>query len=152
MTSSDATFKLFVSATPVVGPDRKKKNDNHANEGFAHEGRRLRKFLSGIPGCFVVNGDRHWQYHSVDPETGLMEFGSGPASDIHAGGWKKELQPEWQKFLRIKGGFLSVKVDAGKATFRHHDVDGKVVNEVVLGARREPGNPRGQAPDHRPKG
>ncbi|NNM29774.1 MAG: alkaline phosphatase, partial [Akkermansiaceae bacterium] len=135
MAASDAAFKLFVSATPVVGPDRANKNDNHANEGFAHEGRRLRKFLSGVPGCFVINGDRHWQYHSVDPETGLHEFGSGPASDRHAGGWKAALQPEWQDFLRIKGGFLSVRIDAERAIFRHHDVDGKVVNEVAIGSQ-----------------
>jgi alkaline phosphatase D len=135
MKESDATFKLFVSATPVVGPDRKNKNDNHANAGFAYEGKRLRKFLSVIPGCFVINGDRHWQYHSVDPETGLQEFGSGPASDKHARGWKYELKPEWQKFLRIKGGFLSVKVEGTRASFRHHDVDGKMVNEVVIGPR-----------------
>ena len=132
MKESDATFKLFVSATPVVGPDRKNKNDNHANSGFAYEGKILRRFLSGIPGCFVINGDRHWQYYSVDPETGLQEFGSGPASDKHAGGWKYDLKPAWQKFLRIKGGFLSVEVAGRKAIFRHHDVDGKVVHEVVM--------------------
>jgi alkaline phosphatase D len=132
MTESDATFKLFVSATPVVGPDRKNKKDNHANQGFSYEGKILRKFLSGIPGCFVINGDRHWQYHSVDPETGLQEFGSGPASDKHAGGWKYDLKPDWQKFLRIKGGFLSVNVEDRKASFRHHDVDGEIVHEVVM--------------------
>lgn len=130
--ASDATFKLYVSATPVVGPDRKRKNDNHANEGFAYEGKKLRALLSKTPGCFVINGDRHWQYHSVDPETGLNEFGSGPASDKHAGGWSEKNKPEWQKFLRIKGGFLSVEIKGKQATFRHHDVDGKVTNTVVI--------------------
>lgn len=134
MKSSDATFKLYVSATPVVGPDRKNKNDNHANEGFEHEGRRLRKFLSDIPGCFVINGDRHWQYFSIDPETGLHEFGSGPASDVHAGGFSRDLQEDWQPFLRIKGGYLSVSVSGDKATVVHHDVNGKVVNETVISA------------------
>ncbi|NIP95358.1 MAG: alkaline phosphatase, partial [Akkermansiaceae bacterium] len=28
---SDATFRLLISPTPVVGPDRGGKNDNHAN-------------------------------------------------------------------------------------------------------------------------
>jgi alkaline phosphatase D len=134
LTASNATFKLFVSATPVVGPYRQGKNDNHANRGFATEGTRLRKFLSGIPGCFVINGDRHWQYHSVDPETGLQEFGSGPASDQHAGGWSYKAQPEWQRYLRIKGGFLSVEVDGEQALFRHHDVDGTVTNEAAMKA------------------
>ena len=126
MKASDATFKLYVSATPVVGPDRSgDKADNHANEGFHFEGERLRKFLNSIPGCFVINGDRHWQYHSVDPETGLNEFGCGPASDAHAQGWNpKDKRPE-HKFLRVKGGFASITVDGKKAVFTHRDVDGK---------------------------
>ncbi len=132
MRRSDATFKLFVSATPVVGPDRKNKNDNHANEGFAHEGERLRRFLSAIPGCFVINGDRHWQYHSVDAETGLHEFGCGPASDLHAGGWKPgDRRPE-HRFLRVKGGFASISVEAGRAVVTHHDVDGKPVHRTEI--------------------
>ena len=132
---SDATFKLYVSATPVVGPDRKHKNDNHANEGFRTEGDRLRALLSSIPGAVVINGDRHWQYHSIDPATGLREFGCGPASDAHAGGFKRSLKEEWQPFLRIKGGFLSVAVSGERAFLRHHDVDGVVVHEVKMEAR-----------------
>jgi len=134
MKESDATFKLYISATPVVGPDRKSKKDNHANEGFHHEGERLRKFLTAIPGCFVINGDRHWQYHSIDPETKLNEFGSGPASDEHAGGFSMKQQEKWQPFLRIKGGYLSVLVTGEKAVVVHHDVDGKPVNETVISA------------------
>ncbi len=132
MKSSDATFKLFVSATPVVGPDRKNKNDNHANEGFAKEGLRLRKFLNGIPGCFVINGDRHWQYHSIDAETGLNEFSCGPASDKHAGGWNQKNKLPEHQFLRVKGGFISISVDAKQARVRHHDVDGNVVYESIM--------------------
>jgi len=134
MRDSDATNKFFVNATPVVGPDRKKKNDNHANEGFAIEGERLRKFLSSIPGCVVINGDRHWQYHSIDPETGLQEFGSGPASDQHAGGWSQDHKLPPHQFLRVKGGFVSVKADGQGAVLRHHDVNGVVVNTVTLRA------------------
>ncbi len=129
---SDATFKAYVSATPVVGPDRGGKNDNHANRTYDHEGDRLRKLLSSIPGCFVVNGDRHWQYHSVDPDTGLEEFGCGASTDKHAGGWNpKDKLPE-HRFLRVKGGFLSMKVGGAEALVRHHDVDGKVVYETTL--------------------
>lgn len=134
--ASDATHKFYVSATPVVGPDRKGKNDNHANSGFAHEGQKLRELLATIPGLVVINGDRHWQYHSVDEVTGLVEFGCGPASDRHAGGWRKDLQPEWQRFLRIRGGFLSVHCDAERAEVRHHAVDGEIVNRVTLPSRR----------------
>lgn len=135
MGESDATFKLYISATPVVGPDRKGKNDNHANDGFHFEGERLRKFLSSIPGCFVINGDRHWQYYSIDPETKLYEFGSGPASDEHAGGFSMNKKEDWQPFLRIKGGYLSLEVTGEKATVVHHDVDGNPVNETVILAK-----------------
>ncbi|MGJ8645130.1 MAG: alkaline phosphatase D family protein [Luteolibacter sp.] len=132
MKASDATFKLYISATPVVGPDRNSKNDNHANDGFHYEGQRLRKFLSSIPGCFVINGDRHWQYHSIDPETGLNEFGCGASSDAHAGGWKQEDKRPEHQFLRVKGGFASIRVDGKKAVFTHHDVDGQPVYSAEM--------------------
>ena len=132
MKASDATFKLYISATPVVGPDRGGKKDNHANKGFLHEGERLRKLLSSTPGCFVINGDRHWQYHSIDSETGLNEFGCGPASDAHAQGWSQnDKRPEHQ-FLRVKGGFASIRIKEKKATFTHHDVNGKTVYQTVM--------------------
>ena len=44
--ASDAAFRILISPTPVVGPDREKKNDNHANEGFTHEGDELRQFIA----------------------------------------------------------------------------------------------------------
>ncbi|MEQ8767840.1 MAG: alkaline phosphatase D family protein [Planctomycetota bacterium] len=133
---SDATFKVYLSATPVVGPDRKNKRDNHANANFSFEGKRLRALLESTPGCFVINGDRHWQYESIDPETGLRALGCGPASDAHAGGFRMELQEEWQPFLRIAGGFLSGHVTAEAITLRHHDVKGAVVHEVTIPAPR----------------
>ena len=134
MRESDATFKLYLSATPVVGPDRGGKNDNHANQGFQHEGQRLRKFLNSIPGCFVINGDRHWQYHSIDSETGLNEFGCGPASDSHAGGWNQKNKLPEHQFLRVKGGFASIKITPESATVTHHDVDGKPVHTTTIPA------------------
>jgi hypothetical protein len=44
----------------------------------------------------------------------------------------KNPQPDWQTILRITGGFFSVRIEGPKATARHHDVDGKVVNEVTV--------------------
>lgn len=137
MKASDATFKLFISATPVVGPDRGNKADNHASKGFHHEGERLRKFLKSIPGCFVINGDRHWQYHSIDSATGLNEFGCGPASDAHAQGWDPNDKLPEHRFLRVKGGFASIKVEHSKATFTHHDVDGKTVYSTEIAAPKK---------------
>jgi alkaline phosphatase D len=134
MTKSDATFKLLISPTPVVGPDRAKgKNDNHSNAAFATEGNWLRDFLSSLERTYVICGDRHWQYVSKDAKTGLLEFSSGATSDEHAQGWNPDdVMPEHQ-FLRVKGGFLAVEVTANESiTFTHYDVDGKKVNEMTI--------------------
>jgi alkaline phosphatase D len=128
---SDATFKVLVSPTPVVGPDRPNKMDSHANVGFFHEGSTFRAWTQEqkLDNFFVVCGDRHWQYMSVDPKTGLREFSCGPASDKHASGspgWDKPMQP----YHNVQGGFLSVDVSkAGgrpRIAFRFHGTDGAV--------------------------
>lgn len=130
--ASDATWKLLISPTPLVGPDKPKKKDNHANPGFAHEGDELREWIkANVPdNFFVVCGDRHWQYHSVHPTTGVHEFSVGAASDAHAGGSPGE-NPAFHRFHRTKGGFLSValerKGDQSTIVFEHRDVLGAVV-------------------------
>jgi alkaline phosphatase D len=132
--ASDAACKILVSPTPIVGPDRATKADNHANVAFGHEGNEFRAWAKEhLPtGFFVVCGDRHWQYHSVDPATGLDEFSCGPASDQHAGGSPGESK-EYHRFHRVKGGFLSVTllqaphVNGPQVRFRFHDVRGEVV-------------------------
>ena len=134
--NSDATFKVLVSPTPIVGPDRLKgKNDNHSNKAFQTEGTWLRGFLAKKE-VIVINGDRHWQYASVDPVSGLREFSQGPVSDYHAGGWSQDnIKPE-HKFLRVKGGFLATKVfrenNIPIIQFLHYDVDGNVVHEETF--------------------
>lgn len=136
--ASKARFKLILSPTPIVGPDRKNKKDNHANDVFAHEGAEVREQLSAVPGVIVFCGDRHWQYASVDEETGLWEFGCGPGSERHQLGWKAGDERPTHRFLRVKGGFLSglLKYDAkGKEstlTIRHHSVTGEPVSEFVF--------------------
>lgn len=131
---SDAVWKVLISPTPLVGPDRDKKGDNHANKAFQHEGDEFRRWAQQhVAGnFFIACGDRHWQYHSVHPETGLHEFACGAASDEHAGG-SPGMNPQYHRFHLVKGGFLSVTVGwnerKGVITFRHHDVHGKVVHE-----------------------
>ena len=126
---SDAAFKVIISPTPIVGPDRDKKSDNHANRVFETEGKAVRKLLSSFKNLVVVCGDRHWQFHSVDPETGLHEFSVGPASDRHAGGWKQEdYRPEIHRFLRVAGGYLEIELvggDTSQLILRHLDTAGK---------------------------
>ncbi|ALJ05404.1 alkaline phosphatase [Pseudalgibacter alginicilyticus] len=135
--SSDATFKILMSPTPVVGPDRVKgKNDNHSNDSYKTEGSWLRRFLSTQKNMFVVNGDRHWQYVSKDLETGLLEFSQGATSDEHAQGWNPDDYRPEHEFLRVKGGFLYVSVyredNIPTINFRHYDVDGNVVHEKII--------------------
>jgi len=132
---SDATYKVLISPTPVVGPDRGKKNDNHANIGFKYEGDIVRKFMSEN-NMVSVCGDRHWQYVSKDAETGLMEFSCGPGSDAHAGGWNQEdFYPE-HVYLNVVGGFLEGSVTQKNTeptlTFRHYNPDGKLLNEYIV--------------------
>ncbi len=135
MRESDATFKLVISATPIVGPDRGSKRDNHANEGFTHEGDEVRRFLAGLENTYVACGDRHWQYVSRDAETGLREYSSGPGSDEHAGGFSQDRRTDEHVYLNVIGGFLAGTVERvdGKPrlTMRHYSVDGAVLNEEV---------------------
>ncbi|MBY0504780.1 MAG: alkaline phosphatase D family protein [Bryobacteraceae bacterium] len=130
LAASRATWKVIVNPNPIVGPDRQKKNDNHANAGFAHESREIRRFLRNELGgqAISVCGDRHWQYHSVDPETGLHEFGCGPASDLHAGG-TPGLDPLRHKFHRVLGGYLTINASREALRLRHRDVHGATVYE-----------------------
>lgn len=125
---SDATFRILISPTPIVGPDRENKNDNHSNKSFTWEGDQVRDFLGGEKNAFVICGDRHWQYATVDPRTGVREFSVGAGSDVHAGGFQSSKRTEAHRFLRIAGGFLGVRVyrDQGTPTiiFTHYNVDG----------------------------
>lgn len=137
--ASDATFRVLISPTPLVGPDRATKLDNHANRGFRHEGNELRSFLAEQSQSLVICGDRHWQYMSVDPQTGLREYSCGPASDPHAGGWQQDdYREDYHRYLNVIGGFLTATVDRPDGrptlTLQFHDVDGEVKFEDTLTA------------------
>ncbi|MCU0913875.1 MAG: alkaline phosphatase D family protein, partial [Planctomycetes bacterium] len=135
---SEATFKILLSPTPLVGPDRQNKNDSYANKGFAYEGSQIRQFIGDQKNMYVICGDRHWQYASVDPATGVREFSTGPSSDIHAGGFTEAQRSSMHRYLRIKGGFLAVTVeraaDRPTITFQHYGTDGQVYHEEKLPA------------------
>jgi alkaline phosphatase D len=136
--ASDATFRVLVNATPIVGPDRWQKKDNHANSGFAHEGNLIREFLAAQKNAFIVCGDRHWQYASKELKTGLMEFACGPGSNEHASGWdKNNVLPE-HRYLNIVGGFLGVEVrpaaEGARIVFTHYGVDGETLHREEFAA------------------
>jgi len=136
---SDATFRVLISPTPIVGPDRENKKDNHSNNGFAHEGAQIRRFIQTQKNMVVVCGDRHWQYVSRDPDTGVLEFSCGPGSHAHAGGWKNENVLPEHLYLNVCGGFLEgeVRREGGTPilTFRHYAPKGKLLHEHVLSAK-----------------
>lgn len=119
---SDATWKVIISPTPLVGPDRNSKTDNHTNlAGFKHEADAFFAYLrdAGLNNVFTFCGDRHWQYHSIHP-LGVEEFGCGALNDENAiagekPGTPKSTDPEGlikQPFLypEPSGGFLHVEV------------------------------------------
>ena len=85
---SDATFKILISPTPMIGPDDLRKTDNHTNiGGFRYERDEFFAWLvkKKIPfdRFFVVCGDRHWQYHSTYP-AGVQEFSCGALIDTNS--------------------------------------------------------------------
>ena len=134
--ASDATFKVLMTSTPILGPDRLKKNDNYSNSNFKYEGDEIRDFINQQENFFICNGDRHWQYVTHFEGTNLWEFSAGSGADAHAGGWKQEDKRPEHRFLRVKGGFLSGLVyrEKGipKLKFQHHDVDGNIVHEELF--------------------
>lgn len=132
--ASDATFRILVSPSPIVGPDHANKFDNHSNVNFTYEGDLIRDFMSAND-MIVVCGDRHWQYVSEDTRTKLREYSCGPTTDRHATMVQNE-DLSMIRYVAAIGGFLSVTVErvdgVPRAVFRHHDVKGDVVNEDVV--------------------
>ncbi len=127
--ASNAAWRVVVTPTPLVGPDRRNKEDNHTNRGgFRSEGEAFLRWAADerLPeeGLVVITGDRHWQYHSIHP-SGVHELSAGP---LHDQNLARGIQPGdfWstdpdglieQPFLEDDtGGFLRVDVvrdDAG---------------------------------------
>jgi alkaline phosphatase D len=138
--ASDATWRILISPTPWVGPDRGgNKADNHADPSFHHESAEMLAWFQKTLGnnFVIVCGDRHWQYHSVHPQFGVREFSVGPCSDAHA--QHPQLNPAWHRFFRDKGGFASVNTfrvrDVPRLTIRLHDTKGTVVHQWTADGR-----------------
>ncbi len=146
LTASDAAFKLLISPTPMVGPDDAYKTDNHTNhKGFRHEGRAFFNWIKeqrlDEKGFFLICGDRHWQYHSIDP-TGIEEFSCGALVDANSRlgrkpGDPKSTDPKAQirqpyTQSRQSGGFLRVTVTRdAEARFEFFDENGEQLHQAV---------------------
>lgn len=136
---SDASFRVVISPTPILGPEQKGKSDNHATEGFRYEGEEVRAFLRQQKNLFLICGDRHWQAVHKDSQSDLVEFACGPSTDKHAGGFDGRDRTPMHSYVKVKGGYLDVSVrrvnDTPIATVIHYGVDGLVLNKVVLTAQ-----------------
>ena len=70
----------------------------------------------------------------MHPTTGVQEFSVGAASNSHAGG-TPGYDPEYHRFHRVKGGFLSgeVRTDGAESilALQLRDVDGVIVYELI---------------------
>jgi len=136
---STALFKILASPTPLLGPDRGNKKDNHANRlGFFTEGRNFLNLLkqNNADNFYIVCGDRHWKYHSLHPETGWEEFCSGALTDGASVKNPDYSEPTVErKWYLGNGGFLLVRleVEGGVApalVFDFYEKDGSLVHSV----------------------
>ena len=144
--ASDATFKILISPTPLVGPDDRSKKDNHTNlGGFRHEAQEFFNWLkqNGFlnKNFYILCGDRHWQYHAKHP-SGFEEFSSGALVEANSrlgvkAGSPKSTDPEGkirQYYCQLEGkpsaGFLMVTVspkkDGAEAIFEFYDEHGNL--------------------------
>ena len=143
---SDATFKVLLSATAMVGPGSGSKRDNHINPGgFRYEGNDFFRWLTDnqfSPERFVIIcGDRHWQYHAVHP-SGFQEFSVGSMIDANAiigyfPGDPKSSDPEgkvkqFYHYEEPTGGFLLMKIGQTgegrtRMDFTFYDEKGKLL-------------------------
>ncbi len=149
LAESDATFKLMISPTPMVGPDDKRKFDNHTNfNGFRHERDEFFAWLNktGIAkqNFYLVCGDRHWQYHALHP-SGIEEFSCGALVDANSRlgrapgdpastdpkGLIKQLYTQKER----SGGFLMIESSPAQSdatptlSFIFHDENGAVLHK-----------------------
>lgn len=133
---SDADYKIIISPTPIIGPDRQSKKDNHANKrGFWTEGRDFLTWIkeNEMDNVILACGDRHWQYHSVYAAY-THEFSCGPTCDEHSVKDKpaqhppdaSEFEAVAQPYVNYCGGFLTVEYQPETGlVFEFYDENGK---------------------------
>jgi len=141
---SDATWKVIITPTPMVGPDRASKRDNHANpEGFQYEANAFFHWLIDrqMPNVLSFCGDRHWQYHSIHP-LGFEEFSVGALNDENSitgerPGSRISTDPQGlikQPYIYQEptGGFLHVTIGSdSKLVIGFFDDTGKMLHQAV---------------------
>jgi alkaline phosphatase/alkaline phosphatase D len=146
--SSPTKWKIIVSPTPLIGPDRASKSDNHTNpKGFRDEAESFFQWLTDkkIQNVLILCGDRHWQYHSIHP-SGVEELCCGALNDENsirgiAPGDPTSTDPQatiQQPYLypNPTGGFLHVALSPNSKekpslTISFYDDVGKLLHRVI---------------------
>ena len=133
---SSADWRIIISPTPIIGPDRVTKNDNHANlNGFWTEGQALLDWFADneLDNLMLICGDRHWQYEAVDRRNGreLREFSCGPTCDRHAAPVPPITEAHagiTQPYAASTGGFLTVNYQPDRTlTFDFYNQSGDLL-------------------------
>ncbi|MDO6604444.1 alkaline phosphatase D family protein [Arenibacter palladensis] len=152
--ASEATFKIFIVASPLVGPDDASKHDNHVSYGgFQNERDAFFYWLKKNnldKNFYIITGDRHWQYHTIHP-AGFEEFGTGSINGQNSRTGRKPGDPNStdplglikQPYIQEEptGGFIFVKVapsENGKVAqiaFETIDEEGNTLNLEVKEAK-----------------
>jgi len=151
LSESTATFKIMISPTPMLGPDGSWKIDNHASVGgYNYERDSFFKWIKDTEldkkGFYIVCGDRHWQYHCINPQ-GIEEFSCGALIDTNSrlgylpGGADTTDPKGLLKHLYAQdpasGGFLRVAVEPKTKTkratlrFNFHDEHGVLLHSTM---------------------
>jgi phosphodiesterase/alkaline phosphatase D-like protein len=130
---SDADWRVLISPTPIIGPDRVTKNDNHANpKGFWTEGQAFLDWMkeNKLNNLTLICGDRHWQYESLDQRNGrkIYEYSCGPTCDEHTANVPPITEAHrgvTQPYSGSRGGFLTVTYQTDRTlTFEFFDQNG----------------------------
>jgi alkaline phosphatase D len=150
---SDATWKIIITPTPMVGPDDASKKDNHTSAaGFRHEATAFFSWAieNGVGPLMTFCGDRHWQYHSIHP-SGIEEFACGALNDENsrkgvAPGARNSTDPDAlikqpYTYPKPTGGFLRVTVGpdesaAPRLEIEFRDDTGAVLHRVRKSAAK----------------
>jgi alkaline phosphatase D len=136
--ASDADFRIIISPNPIIGPDRILKGDNQANiNGFWYEGQAFLDWLTEnkLTNVVLMNGDRHWQYHSIDKRHGrnVHEFSCGPTHDDHVQPVPPPYDGVDRPYSASRGGFMTIQYNPSRTlSLQFFSAKGEGLYEFVM--------------------
>ncbi len=136
--ASDADFRVIISPNPIIGPDRILKGDNQANiNGFWYEGQAFLDWLTEnkITNVVLMNGDRHWQYHSIDKRNSrnVHEFSCGPTHDDHVQPVPPPYDGVDRPYSASRGGFMTIQYNPSRTlSLQFFSAKGEGLYEFVM--------------------